>query len=459
MKSLKSGWKKVFGQRRRQMFGLLAFMIGFAAIGGIYLLSKTMAAGDRFYLTPAQTEVQPGSNFTVTLRMETSSNAIIVDASIIYDHEKLQLVSVDGSASPLTMQLLGEEINNTVHVSRAIVGSSVTGDVEIAKLTFKALDSASGNSTIAVSGQAQDETEANIVLTFDNATVNILGSGEEDPVRSATFTIEPTVAAPVVGTSLGLGVYVDSNVNYQGGQLTVNLPAGLSYTGTLNTTGTAFNPATTVTGTGAQTVNLVFITQSNTLTGKQLIATIPVNATTVGAKSITMTGGRLADLNDADITPVTADAFSLTVNAASLPAPLVTRAGKTQISATEDITDLMQAFTITNFDAAATYTVTLGGQNLTVSGSGFSIPASLRNGNHSLQVSATKSGASGNNSYTIRLRSPNINRTDCVELLDLLLVNRGYGAASNELDLNLDGTVGLVDLLTVTGNWGGACVQ
>jgi hypothetical protein len=46
----------------------------------------------------------------------------------------------------------------------------------------------------------------------------------------------------------------------------------------------------------------------------------------------------------------------------------------------------------------------------------------------------------------------------CVEFYDLLLVNKGYGAASTELDLNFDNTVSLIDLLTVTGNWGGACI-
>lgn len=454
MKKIRSTTKWLRSQKRQHVLGAGIFMLVFAVIG-VTLLIRSFAAGERVYLSPATNSVQTGSDVTVSLRLDAGTGVNGVDITVDYDQTKLQFKSIDGAASAFPMDLIATGANGKVNIVRAIPNVLVTGDVEIAKITFTALSTSATSAALTLSGQVSngDQTGA---PAFTNATVSIT----VPPVvtTTAAYTIESTATAPLVGSQFGLRVYVTSNAIYQGGEVIVNLPTGLAYTGTLDTSGTAFNPATTVTGTTAQSIHLVFVTQSTTMTGKQLVATIPVTASTVGAKSITFSGARLANLNNADITPITAAPFSITVNSASLPAPVVTIPGKTQIASSENITNLKQSFTITNFDSTATYSVKLGGQDLTMSGNAFSIPASVKNGDLTLQVAVTKTGASGSSSYTIRLRSPNVNRVACVELLDLLVVNQGYGAASTELDLNFDGTVSLIDLLTVTGNWGGACI-
>jgi hypothetical protein len=453
MKKVKSASKWLRDQKRSHLVGASIFMVAFAIIGVAYLLNS-FAAGERLYISPATSSVQAGSDVIVTLRLDAGAGVNAIDATVAYDQTKLQFKSVDATASAFTTSLIEQGGNGTVNIVRGITNAVLTGDVEVAKITFTALGSTATTATLTVSGEAANDDT--VPLTFTNGMVNI--TVPQAPPSTTTFTIEPTAAAPLVGAQFGLRVYVTSTATFQGGNVTVNLPTGLAYQGTLDTTGTAFNPATTVAGTNAQLVNLVFVTQSTTMTGKQLIATIPVIGSTVGAKSVTFSGARLADNNNADITPITANPFSITINAASLPAPIVTIPGKTTIAATENITNLKQPFTITNFDSAATYTVTLSGQSLALTSNGFAIPTNIKNGDMTLQVTATKSGASGSSSYTIRLRSPNVNRIACVELLDLLVVNKGYGAASTELDLNFDGTVSLIDLLTVTGNWGGACL-
>lgn len=454
MKKLKSLPKWARAQKRPHLIGAGIFMLAFALIG-VMMLIRSFAAGETVYLSPETGSVQTGNDVTFALRLDAGTGVNGVDIAINYDASKLQFKSIDGSASAFSMDLIATGGNGTVNIVRAIPNVLVTGDVEIAKITFTALGGTATTANLTLSGEVSDG-DVTGPPAFTNASVDITVPPVE--TDSADFTIETTNATPIVGSQFGLRVYVDSDAIYEGGQVTVNLPAGLSYTGTLDNAGTAFNPATTVTGTGPQTVNLVFVTQSTTLTGKQLITTIPVEATSAGAKSVTLTGARLVDLSDADITPVNADAFDITVGAASLPAPVVTRPGKAQLDATENITDLRQSFTITNFDSAATYTVTLGGQSLSLTAGSFGIPESMRNGDLILQVAASKDGASGSSTYTIRLRSPNVNRVECVELLDLLAVNGGYGGSSAELDLNFDGSVSLIDLLTITANWGGACL-
>jgi hypothetical protein len=454
MKKLKLASLSRRFKSRPKVLGAAIFGLAFAVVGVIFLIN-ILAAGETLYISPETSTVQTGVDVTVTVRLNTGTSSInAIDATIGYDQTKLQYKSIDASASAFPVAAVSTGGNGTVNIVRGITGNSVTGTVEVAKVTFTAISTTSTSATLTMSGVAANNGQS-IPLTLVGSTVSIVGSLSP---RSASFTIEPSAAAPIVGTQFGLRVYATSSVPFQGGQVSVVLPTGLTYQGTLDTAGTAFNPVTTVTGTTGQQVNLVFVTQSTTMTGKQLVATIPVTASTAGAKSITFTGARLVDADNIDITPMTATAFSITANSASLPAPIVTIPGRTQLAATENITNLRQAFTITNFDSAATYAVTLGGQSLTVSGGGFTIPTSIRNGDLPLLIAVTRNGASGNASYTIRLRSPNVNRVACVELLDLLVVNRGYGAASTELDLNFDGTVSLVDLLTVTGNWGGACI-
>jgi hypothetical protein len=454
VKKLSNVSKWLRGLRRTKLIGVTVFMLAFAGIGTL-LLIRSFAAGEKLYLTPTTGSVQVGSDYTVTVRVVPGGPSNAVDARISYDQTKLQFKSINTTTSAYTSNFIATGGNGSVNIVSGIIGSTVSTDSEVAKVTFTAIGNTAGAVTLGITGELANSGTP-ITLTFENATVNV--TVPSAPSRSASYTIESTNASPLVGGQFGLRVYVTSDAIFQGGEVDVNLPTGLSYSGTLDTAGTAFNPTTTVSGTTAQLVKLVFVTQSTTLTGKQLVATIPVTGSTTGAKSITFSNARLVDLNSTDITPMTASPFSITINAASLPAPTVTIPGKTVIAATENITNLKQPFTITNFDSAATYTVTLGGQALTLTSNGFSIPASIKNGDLTLQVSATKSGASGSASFTIRLRSPNVNRVACVELLDLLVVNKAYGAASTESDLNFDGSVSLIDLLTVTGSWGGACI-
>jgi hypothetical protein len=457
MKRLEGVSKKfssfVTDKRRSYVYGSVAFAAVFVVIGLAFLF-KSFAAGPQLYLSPATGTVQPGSDYTVTMRIDPAGgNVDSLDATVAYDQTKLQFKSIDTSTSAFTLEIVNTGGAGTVHIARAKIGTPVTADSEVVKITFTALTGTSGSSALTLTGNAASAgVYVNPALV--GATVTIQGT---TVTPTASYTIESSTATPVLNSPFGLKVYVTTNVPMQGGEVVVNLPIGVAYSGTLDTTGTAFNPVTTVSGTTSTLVHLVYVTQSQTLTGKQLVATIPVTATTAGAKQVTMTGARVADLNAVDITPVTANPFNFTVGSA-LAAPVVTIPGLTQLPATQNITDLKQAFSIVNFDSTATYTTTIAGSNIAMNAANFAMPASQKNGDLQMVVSATKNGSTNSSTYTIRLRSPNVNRVACVELLDLLAVNKGYGAASTELDLNFDGTVSLVDLLTVTGNWGGACV-
>ena len=428
------------------------FVILMAVIGTV-MLFRSFAAAPEMYLTPASNSVAVNSNFTVTLRVNPGTNIDGVDATITYDATKLQYVSTDFAGSAFNTALTSTGGSGTVSIVRGALSGPISADSEVAKITFKGL--AAGSAPLQLSGSA----------AFSGSTVNLTNTGASVNVTApapaqltASYTIESSTQTPVANTQFGLKVYVDTNANIQGGEIKVNLPAGMTYSGTLDTAGTAFNPVTTVTGTTSQLVYLVFATQAQNLTGKQLVATIPVTSTTTGSKSITFSGARLIDTSDVELSSISTQLFSITVNS-PIAKPVVTRPGKSQLSATEDITSMTQSFSITNFDSTVTYAVTIGGLTLSQTSGSFSIPNTLKNGNHTLTITATRGTSSDSASYQIRLRNANINRQGCVDLVDLLAVNKSYGNASAEHDLNFDDTVSLVDLLTVTSKWGTECVN
>lgn len=453
------------------------FVLLFAVVGVALLLSSFAAVpANQVYITPATASVLNGDNVTVAVRINPPTSGVdSVQATISYDQTRLQFVSMDSAGSPgspFTTQFAASGGNGTVNINRGIPATVpvvyVTADSLVANVTFRAL--VGGN--VATMLQLVSPTQA----TFGGANTNPTTAGSTitltspvtPPSETASFTIESTNPTPPTGTQFGLKVFVTSNANMQGGQVNVNLPAGMAYQGTLDTAGTAFSPATTVTldGSGnpctsSQKVCLVFATQSANLTGKQLIATIPVIASNGGTQSITFTQPDLVNTSDVHITSITANPFSITVGT-PIAKPIVSLTGGATLGTSVDIIDFKQSFTITNFDTAptATYTVTIGSTAVPITSGGiFAIPISVLNGNYTLLVAVSKSGSSDSVSTQMRLRSPNVNRIGCVDLTDLLAVNKAYGSTTNiAYDLDFNGTVGLVDLLTITRAWGTACV-
>lgn len=459
---MKQPLSKLKGSKLGSRVGTLPglFILLFAAIGAI-LLIRSFAISSQLRLVPSTTSVQQNQNVTVQVRVSSNDSTIdSVDGTVTYDPAKMQYVSVDATGSAFDFDATGAGIvhnqtNGTLKFARGTLSSpdiTTNKDVLVLTLTFKALVG-SGTSNLSVAGTASDPNAQSVPITGSTVTLTLTGAVV---ANGASITIESTNPTPPTGSQFGLKVYVDTTAYMEGGVVDVNLPAGLAYQGTLDTTGTAFNPATTVNGTTSQLVKLVFITQSKTLTGKQLVATIPVIASTTGAKSVSFTNAEVTDINGTKLT-TTANPYSITISS-PIAKPTVSLTGGVLLGASTDTTDFKQSFTITNFDAAATYAITIGGQTLTQTNGVFVLPVALRNGNHTLQVSITKSGASDSTSHTIRLRSPNVDRIGCVDYKDLSAVNKGYGTTNAEFDLDFNGTVGLIDLLTVTGKWATTCV-
>lgn len=457
IKKLAGRLSSVFnGKSNVQRLGVL-FIAGFAVIG-VILLIRSFAATGQIYLLPSTTSVQNNTDVTVAVRINPGTSVGVVEnVTVTYDSAKFQFVSINYTGSAFDASLAeNTSTPGQVKFSRgALSNPEITTDSLIANVTLKAL-AGSGSTNLAVTGQAAG---GNPPAYSDPAghQVTMTLTGDVTTANSASYTIESTSPTPGMGSQFGLQVYVESDAFIQGGVVDVNLPDGLAYNGTLDTTGSAFNPATTVNGTTAQLVKLVFITQSTTLTGKHLVATIPVTASSEGPKAVNFSNFEVTDTNDQPV-PTTANPFSITVGT-QMPAPIVTIPGLPQLGASVDITDFRQSFSIVNFDPAATYTITIGGQTLAQSGGTFSLQTSLRNGDHTLVVSVSKSGASNSASHDVRLRSPNVNRLGCVDFADLSAVNKGYGGTNPEFDLDFNGTVGLIDLLTVTANWATTCVS
>src|SRR5690606_76265 len=117
----------------------------------------------KLYVTPSSVDVQPGNDFTVTLRMNVGSAQVnTLSAAISYDATKLQYKSndVSGSGFGIATRAYNQSVsdpnqqcpepspgnggNGSVQIMQFTCSTTVTGDIEIAKITFTALSNASG---------------------------------------------------------------------------------------------------------------------------------------------------------------------------------------------------------------------------------------------------------------------------------------------------------------------------
>jgi hypothetical protein len=131
---------KIVGLKRR---GVL--------LGAVLLLVSGCAGS--LAAVPSRSTVPADSTFTVALRIEAGGDDINgVEATVSYDQSRLQFVSISADGTAFPIQLLQSGGNGEVHVVRGILGGTVTGDVLIATVTFKAIGV--GNTTLAISGNA-----------------------------------------------------------------------------------------------------------------------------------------------------------------------------------------------------------------------------------------------------------------------------------------------------------------
>lgn len=146
-------------------------MVGFAA-----------AAGQKFTITPASASISQGSTVTLTVQADTSTDAITKAQACIKigDSSKLELINTDYSDSPLRLMSNADPATDcaagAIQLARSN-NTSVSGQIILAKLTFKALDASSS-----------------VNISFDEAK-SFIGSTKPSGSASATISLTAIPAA------------------------------------------------------------------------------------------------------------------------------------------------------------------------------------------------------------------------------------------------------------------------
>ncbi len=166
----------------------------FAFVGGFWIRQSTHAASGQIYLSPSSASVQIGNNVTVAFRV-TGTALYGAEGTIHYDTNKLQLVGQDVSGSAFTVTLPPAAASaGTVSFARGNLGTSVSGDVLIATMTFKAL-TGSGTTPLTLSPANAGNANGYVDPTISNATVSLTPvptTPAPTPSPSPTPTPTPT---------------------------------------------------------------------------------------------------------------------------------------------------------------------------------------------------------------------------------------------------------------------------
>lgn len=175
----------------------------FALISTAFGLQQIFAATGSMYITPASTSVLNGASVTVSVRINPATNIDGVEASLGYDASKLEFLSIDPSGSAFEIAL-GPQTGSggTVSITRGTLGTAVSSDALVARVSFKALVG-SGSSGISLSGNATASgTYINPSTSGTTITLTSPAAPTPTPTPPSTPTTSPAPApAPTPTTS------------------------------------------------------------------------------------------------------------------------------------------------------------------------------------------------------------------------------------------------------------------
>ncbi len=168
--------KKIFNNKMTQFITATSLLVG-VVIAGFPLAAH--AESGSISLVSSSNSVTVGTTFDVTVNASTDAAVSTVQSKISYNASAVSLQGIDYTGSPFVNSLPDSSSGNgSIFISRFTVPPFPTGNVMVAKLTFKAL-SDTGNAGITsdknASGLYSGSTGQNILSSSGNVTVNLVG--------------------------------------------------------------------------------------------------------------------------------------------------------------------------------------------------------------------------------------------------------------------------------------------
>jgi hypothetical protein len=524
---------KRLGKFNNKFFALLAVLV-IAGIGGYIVFSSRAAnnivtnapAAPTVYISPTSQTIGVNETFTITIKENSGTTAVnAVEANFTYPTNLLDYVPTAAevtTSNPQGISFVGSVMNpyvasvntttGTVNITKGLEGTSITGDQQLAKLTFRsktaggvaALNFLTSTMLVNYSTGADllgGSRYGNASYTIDTTgpTVSITAPANNANVEkgsSQTITATASDASSSV-TSVeflvnGTVVNTDTTSPYSYAWSTTSVALG-SYTLTARATDT-YNNKTTSSGvivnvrdSIAPTVSLTAPVAGSTLVGTvSLTANASDNTNGSGLARVEfLVNGTVVNTDTTspysyswNTTTVTDGTYSLAARAFD-NATTANSATSTAVSVTVDNSDRTPPTTPGNFRTtgntftsvslawdASTDNVGVTGYRVTRNGtqvySGTALTfndTGLTSGT-SYNYAVTAYDEKGNVSAAATLTASSkvqkvgdINGDDIVNVLDLSYMLGKWKTTDASADLNNDGIVNVLDLSRLLANW------
>lgn len=160
------------------------------AIGGYLAVKLILAAGANLYLSPGRQDVAFNTSFSVEVRVDTGNEEInAVQSNLSYPADKLDFISISNDGSAFGIEAENSGGNGSVKIARAVTPASgqpprsVSGDLLVATVTFKAKSTASQATVGFADGSYVGRTSdgANILAGTTPGTYTVRAASETPP--------------------------------------------------------------------------------------------------------------------------------------------------------------------------------------------------------------------------------------------------------------------------------------
>ena len=180
----------------------LLLMVASIAVIGLSLEHLTYAASGSLTFSPSSGSYTVGNNFTVTVQENSGTDpANTVDAVVNFP-ASLQFVS-DTTVAPFSFNPATDTASgNSVHITRAQLGTSSTGAQTVTTITFKVLSAGSAPVSFGAGSDILSATDSSNLLTSSPGATYTLNAPSTPPPAPAP-TPAPAPAPTPAGTSSG----------------------------------------------------------------------------------------------------------------------------------------------------------------------------------------------------------------------------------------------------------------
>lgn len=185
-------------------FSRLVLLLPIVLLSFFFFTKSSYAAGS-LYLAPGSKNVYQGTNFSVSVRMNTGGEPVnAAQANLSYPADKLDFVGIGSGGSAFSIAAPSGGGGGNVSISRGVIGAGITGDKLVAAVTFRPKAGATGVATVSFSGGSalvRGTDQANIIggMVGGNYTI---GSGPAPTSSTGTQAKTPTPLSPLLITDV-----------------------------------------------------------------------------------------------------------------------------------------------------------------------------------------------------------------------------------------------------------------